>query len=375
MVAGHICLDITPTFRNNKVEHLNSILSPGKLIQVGLADISTGGTVANAGLAMNFFGANVTLLAKVGDDPFGKVIEEKLTEHNASFHLIKDKHVATSYSVVIAIPGLDRIFLHHTGTNDTFYESDITDELLDGITHFHFGYPPLMRSMYEDNGDGLSKLFKRVKDRGCTTSLDMAAVDPGSDSGKADWHALLTKTLPYVDFFLPSIEETGYMLDRSRYLKWNELAEGNDITRILSVDEDISPMAGKLLELGAKIVVLKCGELGMYYKTGNVQQLEDVCKTRNLNPDEWCNQCGFEQSYLQENIISGTGAGDVSIAAFLTSMLNGASLHRSIQLAAAAGAYCISSPDALSGLEPLDVLSAHIDSGWAKRKPFADTVL
>ena len=41
--------------------------------------------------------------------------------------------------------GVDRVFLHDPGANDTFCAGDITEEMLDGIDHFHFGYPPLMK--------------------------------------------------------------------------------------------------------------------------------------------------------------------------------------------------------------------------------------
>ena len=47
IVAGHICLDITPVFPGGKVKSVEQILSPGKLIQMGNADVHTGGAVAN----------------------------------------------------------------------------------------------------------------------------------------------------------------------------------------------------------------------------------------------------------------------------------------------------------------------------------------
>lgn len=52
IVAGHICLDITPVFPGGKVKSVEQILSLGKLIQMGNADVHTGGAVANTGLAM-----------------------------------------------------------------------------------------------------------------------------------------------------------------------------------------------------------------------------------------------------------------------------------------------------------------------------------
>ena len=52
IAAGHICLDITPVFPEQKVENIGDIMVPGKLIQMGSADVHTGGAVANTGLAM-----------------------------------------------------------------------------------------------------------------------------------------------------------------------------------------------------------------------------------------------------------------------------------------------------------------------------------
>ena len=42
---------------------------------------------------------------------------------------------------------------------------------------FHFGYPPLMRRIFEQDGRELQRLFRRVKETGATTSLDMAQPD------------------------------------------------------------------------------------------------------------------------------------------------------------------------------------------------------
>ena len=50
--------------------------------------------------------------------------------------------------------------------------------------------------------------------------MDMAAVDADSEAGRADWEAILKRVLPYVDFFVPSVEELCFMLDRPRYESW-----------------------------------------------------------------------------------------------------------------------------------------------------------
>ena len=64
IVAGHICIDITPVFQGKSVSNVGDILKPGKLIQMGKAEVSTGGAVANTGLGMKILGADVTLMGK-----------------------------------------------------------------------------------------------------------------------------------------------------------------------------------------------------------------------------------------------------------------------------------------------------------------------
>lgn len=115
IVAGHICLDITPVFPENKVSHIGDILQPGKLIQMGSADVYTGGAVANTGLGMKILGADVSLMGKIGTDDFGDMVLGVLEKHGAANGMIRDENETTSYSVVLAIPGVDRIFLHHPG--------------------------------------------------------------------------------------------------------------------------------------------------------------------------------------------------------------------------------------------------------------------
>lgn len=272
---------------------------------------------------------------------------------------------STSYSIVLAIPGIDRIFLHNPGANDTFGMEDVDWETVAGAWLFHFGYPPLMKKMYENDGEELAALFRRVKELGTATSLDLASVDPASDAGKADWDAILKKTLPYVDFFLPSIEELGFMLDRQRYQRWADKANGGEITDVVAMD-DVRGLAEKALSYGAKAVVVKCGAPGMYYKTSARAVMEPLCVQLELSVEEWAEQEGFERSYVPEKVLSGTGAGDTSIAAFLSAVLEGESLEEAMQLSAATGACCVAAYDALSGLKPLAELKEKIADGWEK---------
>ncbi|MCR4796835.1 MAG: carbohydrate kinase family protein [Lachnospiraceae bacterium] len=366
IVAGHICIDITPVFPKNthSVKDLGEIFKPGKLIHMSSADVHTGGAVANTGLGMKILGADVRLMGKIGDDAFGGMIQNILKEYHADDDLLVSKGEITSYSVVVAAPGVDRIFLHCPGANDTFDGTEIEDAMLADVALFHFGYPPIMKKMYEDGGDHLLALFRKMKEKHIATSLDMAAIDPDSPAGKADWEGILKKVLPYVDFFVPSFEELCFMLDRSLYESLLKRAGNGDITGLLSVEKEIAPLADRCLSLGAKSVLLKCGAPGLYFKAS--EDMADVGSRLGLQEAQWNGYCRFEKSYRIPAVISGTGAGDTSIAAFLTSLLEGETPRNALENAAAAGALCCTAYDATSGLKPLEKIREMIDSGWEK---------
>jgi sugar/nucleoside kinase (ribokinase family) len=370
VVAGHICLDITPKFPRAGQSSAQSanhgdFIAPGKLVRVEGADIHAGGVVANTGLALALFGADVTFMGKVGKDAFGSMVLDCLRASGGGKGLIVSEEASTSYSVVIAPPGCDRAFLHDPGANDGFTSSDLDMGAIAGARLFHFGYPPLMAAMFRNNGEELVRAFRSASEAGVMTSLDLAGVDPDSEAGGADWARILARTLPFTDFFFPSFEELCFMLDRSALERLRAKAKlrAVDLLEALSVEEDIAPLAERSIGLGAKVVIVKCGAAGFYWRTAEEPSL------RNLSPEiaSWHDRAGFEASYVPERVLSATGAGDTMIAAFLASMLRGYALDRCCMLAAAAGASCCESYDALSGLLPLDELERRIAAGWRKR--------
>ena len=368
IVAGHICLDITPVFPSKKVSRLTDILTPGALIHMGNADVHTGGAVANTGLAMKLLGADVALMGKIGKDAFGDMVCSILRTYDAQEGMLISEEESTSYSVVLAVPGIDRIFLHNPGANNSFRASDVPQEALSEAALFHFGYPPLMKSMYENDGRELTGLMQRAWECGAATSLDFAAIDPDSEAGKTNWKKILENVIPFVDFLVPSAEELCYMIDRETFVRWNERAAGGDITEILDIEEDVKPLAEKCMRLGAKVLLIKCGAKGIYYQTADKATLSRISPRVELDVDAWAERCGFEKSYVPEQILSGTGAGDTCIAAFLTAILKGYGPEETMHLAAATGACCVAAYDALSGLKSFEELNAKIQAGWEKNE-------
>ena len=348
MVAGHICLDITPKFNPHIEGGFDQIFAPGKLINVEDAVIGTGGAVPNTGLSMAKLGIDVKLNGKIGNDEFGSIIKNIIEiDKTSSFKTVSEQ--SSSYTIVLALPGVDRIFLHHPGTNDTFTADDIDYDQLSQCSLLHFGYPTLMRKMYENDGQELYKIFKKAKDLGVITSLDMTVPDPNSDSGKADWRKILGKVLPFVDIFLPSVEEIAYMLDRDIFEERKKHANGQDPVLVYT-GTDFSILSGKLLDLGVKVAAIKAGIKGYYLRTAN----KDVLKT--LEPisdilEEWSEREIWASSYKAQKFGSATGAGDATIAGFLTAFLKGLDPEKCVKAANLLGWQNVREIDTLSGIE------------------------
>ena len=366
IVAGHVSLDMTPSFPEGAGgKSLREIIKPGKLINVGRAELSPGGCVTNTGLALHWFGADTTLIAKVGDDDFGRMITEKYRSLGNEPKFIVSGEETTSYTIVIAPPGCDRVFFHDSAANHSFKSSDLDYEEVAKAQYFHFGYPTIMREFYKNEGAELTELFRKVKSLGLVTSMDVAAIDPEGEAAKTDWRSLLANTLPFVDFFVPSIEELCFMLDRKRYDAWQERIGDGDICMHLSLSEDVKPIAEEALALGCRAIMLKCGAAGMYLATGSEEEMCGISPA--FDGKGWGNVSVFEDSFVPDCILSGTGAGDTSIAAFLYGLSHGFSPERCLELAAGTGASCITAYDTLSGLLPISELLAKIDGGWEKQ--------
>ncbi|MBN1428505.1 MAG: carbohydrate kinase family protein [Anaerolineae bacterium] len=363
VAAGHLCLDIIPGLDHLPHGQFEVLFRPGRLIQAGIAQFSTGGPVSNTGLALHRLGVPARLVAKIGADPFGDIVRGIVAQYNPQ--LVEGIRIApdvpTSYSVIISPPDTDRIFLHCPGANDTFLATDIDYSLVERSALFHFGYPPLMRSLYTDNGQGLVEVLRRAKETGVTTSLDMSFPDPTSESGQVDWRAIYTAALPYVDIFLPSIEEIMFTLRREMYEQLN--ANGTLLQQV--TPELLVDISEELLGLGVKIVVLKLSENGLYLRSADETQMQQLGRARPEQWEAWANK-ELRAPCFQVEVTGTTGSGDATIAGFLSALLRGLPPEKAMTMAVAVGACNVEAADALSGLRTWDETVARVDAGWAR---------
>ncbi|MHB1630542.1 MAG: carbohydrate kinase family protein [Bacilli bacterium] len=368
VVAGHICLDIIPAISHRG--GFEQAFAPGRLLEVGAAALATGGAVSNTGLALHKLGIPTRLMGKVGDDIFGRAILTILESYHPTLidRMIVSRGEASSYSVVISPPHVDRIFLHYPGANDTFGAADIQLPDLNDVSLFHFGYPPLMRRLYADGGIELAAILRTVKERHITTSLDMARPDPQADAGRADWPAILRRALPYVDVFLPSFEEILFMLDRDRFEALKR-ASGADELILLADGALLRNLADRLLSWGAGVVGIKLGDQGLYLRTSASSRRWDDMGAgfpTGAAVEAWRGRELLAPCFFVE-MVGTTGAGDSTVAGFLAALLHGMAPEEALTRAVAVGACNVEAADAASGVQSWDAVEKRMQAGWKRR--------
>ncbi|MHC4479353.1 MAG: carbohydrate kinase family protein [Planctomycetota bacterium] len=362
VVAGHVCLDITPMFGPGPAEPLPALLRPGGLVRVEGVQVSPGGAVGNTGPALQRLGIPVALMARCGRDALGQVLLKGLERlaPGAGGGIRLDAEAPTSYTIVLAPPGIDRMFVHCPGANDSFGPEDVDLEVVARARLFHLGYPPLMRRMYAGGGTEAAELLRGVAGTGGLTSVDLSLPDPDTDAGRADWPAILARILPHVDLFLPSLDELLYTLERQRF---GALSAGNaDVAEGVTVS-DLRRLAGTCLEMGASVVVIKCGRMGAYMRTG---RLTDRLCARTPGAEHWEGREIFEPSCQVDEVANATGAGDAAVAGFLAAYLRGQPPERCMAFLTALGAQNLAGPDAVSALKTWEETEADLAAGLRK---------
>lgn len=354
VVSGHLCIDLHPQMSNVAPADL---ATAGKLFEVGAMGMSTGGCVSNTGLTLHKLGVRTGLMAVVGDDLLGQATRSLLAEHDPALSrlITVQSGQPSSYSVVLTPGNADRTFLHCTGTNSTFSADSIAYELLAGLKIFHLGYPPLLPGLVANEGAGLRTIFQRVKAMGIATSLDMVMIDPNSEMGRANWRAILRETLPFVDVFLPSIDEIRFMLRRDEAIPdgaW------------FSADY-LRGLADELLAMGVAVAGFKLGEHGMYLKSAPSERFESL-RTIGLDAEAWAAVERWQPAY-QVEVRGTTGAGDSAYAGFLTALLHRQSPADTLRWACAVGACNVEAVDSFSGVQTLEATLARLQDGWPER--------
>ncbi|MGW4522508.1 carbohydrate kinase family protein [Amycolatopsis sp. NPDC004378] len=157
-----------------------------------------GGSGANTALWLRSLGAETTLVARIGDDPGGRLIRAELEAAGVRCAFAVDAEAPTCCVVVMVDASGQRSMLADRGANQRFSPEDVTPEALSGARHLHLsGYvlldPP-------SRAAGLAALAV-ARELGLTTSVDPQAAAHITDP------AAFLDDVRGTDLLMPNTEE------------------------------------------------------------------------------------------------------------------------------------------------------------------------
>jgi sugar/nucleoside kinase (ribokinase family) len=278
IVADHVC---TPIAR---------LPAPGELILTDRLMLTLGGCAANVAVDLSKMEVQAAVVGRVGDDVFGRVVSEMLTEeHVDASGIFVTPNCDTSQTLIVNVQNEDRRFIHSFGANAEFRAQDIPHDLVRNCRVLYLGGYLLMDKL--EQGE-LIPIFSAARESGVKTVLDV--VTPGP----ADYLPKLEGLLPYVDVFMP-----------------NEL-EGQLITG--EVDPLKQAETFRKLGVGTAIVTLGSGGTVVVGKEGR-----------------------FKSGTYQVPFVDGSGGGDAFAAGYIYGLLKGMNTQECLRVASALGASCV----------------------------------
>ena len=180
----------------------------------------------------------------------------------------------------------------------------------------------------------------------------MCEPDPHGEASRVDWARWLARVLPEVDVFAPSLDELRVML-RERADAPLDLA-------------GLRALAGRVMDLGPALVVLKLGAQGLYLRTGGGTALDRLCRVLGLEAETWRGREVLSPCFRPARLAGTTGSGDASIAGMLAALLRREDPVGVATSATAVGACSVEAPDATSGIPPWSEVAARLAAGWPR---------
>lgn len=300
------------------VRPVDQLPQTGTLKSVNEIATFVGGCAANAAIDLGRLGAPVGLCCKVGQDAFGSFIIDELKNNYVDISgVVVDKTVGTSASVVNITSHGERSFLYNPGSTSEFSLEDIPDSVLEKYDIIFIASALILTKF---DGTPAAKLFEKARKMGKYTVMD--TVWDFEDK----WMEKIKPSIPYVDLFMPSIEEA---------IK-------------LTGEEDIDKIADIFFSLGTKNVIIKMGSKGAY-----------VCENGR--------ERFFSPPFLQEHPIDTNGAGDSFCAGFLLGIANNWNYVRSAEFANAVGSHCVMGTGAYSGIVSMKEIELFVEKQRGKQ--------
>jgi sugar/nucleoside kinase (ribokinase family) len=234
-------------------------------------ELTLGSSSAILAHNISLLGTRTGFVTRAGDDELGRIAMERLGESHVDLSraVRSTGGTKTGVSILLTHGGTRRI-LTYPGVMFEMTCADLDLDYLASARHFHLSSIFLQQGLHA----GLSDLFRTLKQRGLTISLDT------NDDPNDRWDGVLAAVLPYVDVLLPNDDEV------------QRIARRDTVEAALDV-------------LGPRIplIAVKCGARGALVQQGTKR---------------------FEVPGVTVTPVDTVGAGDTFNAGFLSAWLRGA---------------------------------------------------
>ncbi len=209
---------------------------PGETILAEEVVTAFGGKGANQAIASKRLGGQVIFITKLGSDPYGKSYRRYLIENRLDRRwILADKRVPTGIALIELAPEGENRIIVSPGANGSLSGSDLKK---------------------------LESCFREVKVFVAQMEIPISTVKLGLEAAKAQGALTLLNPSPPIKL-LPDI------LCLVDYIVPNE-SEAQFLTGMrMKGRGDLRKMAAKLLEIGAKNVVITLGPEGLFFKNRN----------------------------------------------------------------------------------------------------------
>ncbi|KJY69106.1 carbohydrate kinase family protein [Vibrio nigripulchritudo] len=176
--------------------------------------MTVAGTAAATAVDCAILGLKTRMVTTVGNDDLGDFLINKMKRFGLDTELVRvDNSTQTSATILPVRPSGERPALHVPGSATRFdvHEQDL-DAALDAQI-IHIGGTGLLKNF---DGEKTLNFIKKAKELGRITTFDLIQATPETT-------ALVEPLLPYIDYFVPSIEEASEMANMDDHIlvaKW-----------------------------------------------------------------------------------------------------------------------------------------------------------
>jgi sugar/nucleoside kinase (ribokinase family) len=190
-IAGELNLDLI-------LYGLPEHLPPERELLADRMMLTLGSSSAIVAHNLSALGSRVGFQSRIGDDPLGRIALDRLKEGGIDVSNVRTVVGKTTTGLTVILHHEQwRNILTYSGTISELCWDDLDLDYLADSRHFHFSSYYLQKSLRPRVGE----LFKRLKSKGLTISLDT------NDDPEDRWEGDLHDLLQHVDVFLPNERE------------------------------------------------------------------------------------------------------------------------------------------------------------------------